>query len=189
MQERVSIYKNITDVQGKETSLQAVLHAIKNGRWKEQITKLRNIKDEKEQKAYKNTLPCFTGSGVFSSRKSEGLATHSNIMILDIDFGENPVLLGQFEEIRQKLIADKYTCFLFVSCRGSGLAVGVKIQGERHTGSFQYLERYYKDIIRKNLGLQSTKVAKMFAGYGLSHVTLTCILTKVLRPLLYHLIF
>lgn len=145
MQERVSIFANVADVQGKEVSLSTVLNAIKNGKWKDKITKLRSIKDEKEQKAYKNTLPCFTGSGVFSSRKSEGLTTHSNIMILDFDLKDNPILLEQFNEIRQKLIAAKHIAFLFLSCRGNGFAVGIKIEGERHTESFRYLEKYYRE--------------------------------------------
>lgn len=142
---KVSIYKDIADVQGKEVSLSTVLNAIKNGKWKDKITKLRSIKDEKEQKAYKNTLPCFTGSGVFSSRKNEGLITHSNIMILDFDLKDNPILLEQFNEIRQKLIAAKHIAFLFLSCRGNGFAVGIKIEGARHTESFRYLEKYYRE--------------------------------------------
>lgn len=149
---KVSIYKNVLDTEGKSISISTILKAIKNGRWKDQIIKLRNIKDEKVQKAYKNTLPCFTGSGAFSSRKTEGLIAHSGIMILDFDAEDNP----QINEKQQDLIADKHTAFLFNSCRGNGFAVGVRIDGSRHAESFHYLEDYYK----KTYGLVIDKGCK-----------------------------
>ena len=137
MSTKVSIYRNIVDVEGKTVSVSTILNAIKNGKRKEQIAKLRSIQNEAAQKAYKNTLLCFTGSGVFSNRTTEGLVKHSGVLIIDIDMKDNPILLEKFDEIRQKLIADKYTHFLFTSCRGSGLAVGVRIDGAKHLETFQ----------------------------------------------------
>lgn len=141
IEQQVSVYKDVSDVRGKEVSLSTVLDAIKSGKWKDQITRLRSIQDETEQKAFKNTLLCFTGSGVFSSRKTEGLIAHSGIMILDFDAKDNPRII----EKRQDLIADRHTAFLFTSCRGNGLAVGVKIDGVKRAETFQYLEQYYQE--------------------------------------------
>ncbi|GEM_PF-994200 len=139
----VSIFSNVVDTQGKTVSLSAILGGIKNGKWANQISELRSIKDEKAQKAFKNTLSCFTGSGVYKKRTIEGLVSHSGALIIDTDVKDNPILSENFDEIRQKLIADKHTLFLFTSCRGNGIAIGVRINGEKHGETFQYLEHYY----------------------------------------------
>jgi hypothetical protein len=145
---KVSFYKDVQDTVGKPSPLARVLDAIKTGnkgKWIPLIQYLRGIQDEAEQKKYKNTLPCYTPSGVFSNRKTDELIAHSNRLIIDIDMKDNPILLEKFNEIRKQLIADKYTCFLFTSCRGNGMAGGVKIDGAKHTETFQYLEHYYRE--------------------------------------------
>lgn len=125
--EKVSIYRDVQDTEGKQVSLSAVLMGIKQGKWKGEIDELRAIQDEKKQKAYKNTLPCVTCSGVFKTRNGEELIARTNVLTMDIDLKDNPVLLEKFDEIRKTLIEDKYTSFLFTSCRGNGFAVGAKI--------------------------------------------------------------
>ena len=153
---QVSIYKDVLDTVGKPIELSRILQAIKSGHWSKTIEKLRSISEEKEQKAFKNTLPCFTPSGIFSTRMVDGLKEHSGILVIDIDTKENPGLLNECNEIRQHLIEDRYTYFLFDSCRGSGLAVGVFIDKARHVDTFQFLESYYKD----NYGLNIDKGCK-----------------------------
>ena len=130
--------------QKEESFLFRSFEGIKQG-MEEKIDELRAIQDEKKQKAYKNTLPCFTGSGVFKNRTTEGLVGHSGVLILDIDMKDNPILLEKFDEIRKNLIKDKYTSFLFTSCRGNGIAVGTKIDGAKHLEAFQFLEHYYRE--------------------------------------------
>ena len=83
-------YRDVQDTEGRTVSLSAVLMGIKQGKWRKKIDELRAIQDEKKQKAYKNTLPCFTGSGVFKNRTIEGLVGHSGVLILDIDMKDNP---------------------------------------------------------------------------------------------------
>ncbi|MCR4293662.1 MAG: PriCT-2 domain-containing protein [Candidatus Kuenenia sp.] len=141
---QVSIYKDVLDTIGKPVELSKILNAIKSGHWGKTIEKLRGITEEKEQKAFKNTLPCFTPSGVFNTRTVDELKEHSGILVIDIDAKENPGLLNECNEIRQHLIEDRYTYFLFDSCRGSGLAIGVLIDKSRHIDTFDFLENYYK---------------------------------------------
>lgn len=141
----VSFYRHVQDTEGRTVSLSAVLMGIREGKWKEKIDELRSMQDEKKQKEYKKTLQCFTGSGVYKKRATEGLVEHSGVLMIDTDMEENPLLLEKFDEIRKKLIADKYTFFLFTSCRGKGLAIGVRIDGEKHLESFQFLAQYYKE--------------------------------------------
>ena len=137
---QVSIYKNVLDTTGKPVELSKILNAIKSGHWAKTIEELRNITEEKEQKVFKNTLPCFTPSGVFNTRPVEALKEHSGVLVIDIDTKDNPGLLNECNEIRQHLIEDRYTYFLFDSCRGSGLAIGVLIDKASHIDTFQFLE-------------------------------------------------
>ncbi|MBM2833775.1 MAG: ZnF protein [Candidatus Brocadiaceae bacterium] len=141
----VSLYNNVTDTRGKPASFANILEGIKCGTWAELVERLRSIKNEAEQKLFKNTLPCFTASGVFSIRNLINLVKHSDLIAIDIDAKDNPILWEQFKEIRQKLIQDRYTYCLFTSCRGNGLAVVVRIDGTKHLESFIFLEKYYRE--------------------------------------------
>lgn len=145
MSTKVSFYEDVTDTKGNERFLSDIIRDIQNGKWEKQITELRSIQDEDAQKEYKNGLPCFTGSGVFKKRTTEGLVAHSGVLIIDTDLKDNPILLEKFDEIRQKLIADKHTHFLFTSCRGNGFAVGTKIDGAKPLEAFQFHEHYYRE--------------------------------------------
>ncbi|WP_347275414.1 AAA family ATPase [Candidatus Kuenenia sp.] len=142
---KISIYKDVIDTVGIPTEMGKILSAIKNGKWKEKITELRALQDGKAQKAFKNTLPCYTPSGLFSKRNAESLISHSGALLLDFDAKDNPCLVENFKEIRNELIADPYTYFLFTSCRGNGLALGVRIEKTKHLESFLFLERYYME--------------------------------------------
>ncbi len=141
----VSFYENVFDKIGIPCEMHKILNGIQSGKWKTQIEKLRAMQDEKAQKAFKNTLPCYTPSGHFSERNAESLESHSSVLLLDGDPKDNPCLVENFKEIRNKLTADTYTHYLFESCRGNGLALGVRIDPGKHLESFLFLERYYME--------------------------------------------
>ncbi|MCF6154479.1 MAG: hypothetical protein E3K36_04340 [Candidatus Brocadia sp.] len=146
---KVSYYRNVQDVAGQLVTLARILEGVRTGnggKWIPAIEKLRNTQDESERKRCKSELPCFTASGFFTKRSVDGLVAHSGFILLDIDGKDNPALSEQGDRIRQRLVGDKHTAFLFTSCRGKGLAVGVKIDKGRHAESFQALERYYKEV-------------------------------------------
>jgi putative DNA primase/helicase len=141
----VSFYQNVFDKKGTPVSASSILADIRDGKWAKQITILRMMQDEKAQKAFKNTLPCYTPSGLFSERDAESQKSHSGVLLLDFDAKDNPCLVEKFNEIRDKLIADQFTHFLFTSCRGNGIALAVKIDPAKHLESFLFLEGYYKE--------------------------------------------
>lgn len=116
-----------------------ILEAIRDGKWKSQIEKLRAAPSKTAKAKLKNNLPNFTGSGTFTSRKSSGLIDHSNLIVLDID------KLEALEAAREQVIQDKYTYACFESCSGNGLAVIVQIEGNRHAESYVALSAYYKE--------------------------------------------
>lgn len=150
---QVSFYKNHSDTAGEIRSLLGLCEDIKHGKWDRDILAMRQemegVTDEKERdrikKIHKAKLSAFTGSGVFSKRNAGGLIKHSGMLFIDIDPNDNPILLEKFDEIRKQLTADKYTCILFSSCSGMGIAIGVKIDGTKQLETFQYLEQYYKE--------------------------------------------
>jgi len=127
-------------------SIEKVMSYIKSGRWGEQIKYLRQLISVSASKimveSAKNKLPSFTGSGLFSYRNADSLVKHSGYIVVDFDkLGEG---IGG---IRDVLIKDKYTEYLFTSCSGRGLAVMVRINDdpETHRKSFITLESYYKE--------------------------------------------
>ncbi len=151
----VSLYDNATDTTGKPASLVSILEGIKSGKWEDRIIKLRAMHDDK-QKAFKKTLPGFTTSGLFSTRKIDGLIKPSGFIVIDVDAQENSILRENFKEIRQKLTLDRYTYCLFTSCRGNGIAVVLRIDETKHLESFLFLEKYY----RETYGLVIDKACK-----------------------------
>ncbi len=139
MSTKVSIYEGVTNTKGNESLLPDIMRDIQSGKWKKQIEWLRNIKSEADRKKFKNSLPCFTGAGLFRERNEKGLLEHSGRIIIDFDKLQN------VEETRQTLINDPHTEYLFSSCSDTGLAAVVKIDGNRHRESFEFLEKYYKE--------------------------------------------
>lgn len=138
LEAKVSLYKNIKDTTNGETvELGQVLRAIKDGKWKGQIAELRAESNPQKQALLKKHLSNFTASGLFESRKKEGLVQHSDIIVLDFDG------LEDVQSVQKRISNDPHLHFSFISCRGNGLAVGVVIDGSRHRESFQGLEEYF----------------------------------------------
>jgi len=138
LEARVSLYDNIKDTtNGESVELHLILKAIRDGKWKDQIAKLRLETDPQKQALLKKHLSNFTASGLFESRKKEGLVQHSDMIVLDFDG------LDDVQNAQKRISTDPYLHFSFVSCRGNGLAVGVVIDGSRHRESFLGLEEYF----------------------------------------------
>lgn len=160
MSTKLSFYEDVTDTKGNESPLSDTMRDIQNGRWKKRIEWLRNIKSEADRKKFKNSLPCFTGAGLFRERNEKGLLEHSGRIIIDFDKLQN------IEEIRQKLINDPYTEYLFSSCSATGLALVVRIDGNRHRGSFEFLEKYYKEKYALKIDTACKDVSRLrFVSY------------------------
>ena len=135
----VSLYQSLKNTdRGKTVPLGEVLENIKNGYYENEIVKLRSMEDPAIQRSYKGTLPNFTASGLFDERKVSGLIQHNGVLVLDLDKLENHAL------VKEKLKKENSTAFIFDSCRGNGLAVGVLIDGNKHQKAFTFFKEYYK---------------------------------------------
>jgi len=107
-----SFYRNVHDSNSKHVvPALNILMGIQEGRWKEHIEYYRSLTDEDQKKQYKTNLPCATFSGTFSQRKTSGLISYSNIIVLDID-NLNPAKL---KRLKKNLMGDANIAAYFVS--------------------------------------------------------------------------
>ncbi|UJS16904.1 MAG: phage/plasmid primase, P4 family [Candidatus Jettenia sp.] len=141
----IRLYQNSFDRTGATSNLDAVMDGIKSGKWRKQVEQVRNEADTKKRNALKQRLPAFTPSGVFSERKSSGLQSHSGRLAIDFDLQDNPELETSLEAVRENLQKDKYSECVSSSVSGQGLFVIVKIDGDQHAESFEFLQAYYQE--------------------------------------------
>jgi hypothetical protein len=145
----VSIYPHIKEVEKSEViQINDIYDIIPTDHWRPKIDHLRARlaegagKDEIEK--LKSKLPNFTASGTFKGRRAnETLIAHSGKLAIDFDkLAEYTTI----EEARTKLINDKFSECVFLSCTGTGICAIVNINPERHLESFLFLEKYYLDV-------------------------------------------
>lgn len=130
----VSIFKHAKDPQSERNlSLESFFDGVKNGQWQDQILDYRTGKMKKEM------LPCVTASGVFKERKASNLVKHSGLICIDVD-SKDQICTVDIEALKE----DMYVHAIHVSASGgTGYAVYVKIDSERHLDAFLGLEEYF----------------------------------------------
>ncbi len=153
---KVSLYPNIKTVfDGKKISISEILMRIKNGDYREEIDRLRGmVMDSEEQKKYKRTLPYFTPAGIFEVRNDDGLIEHSGILILDFDH------LNEAVEKKSAVVKDPHVLFTFISCRGNGLAVGIRVDGNYHSESFDAAKLYFDSTYQLEADIHCRNVSR-----------------------------
>ncbi len=145
---KFSIYKNIYDNQSSNTlSYNAFLDFIKNGKWEDQVHKVRIIKDYAERKKEKEKMPYVTISGFFAQERKAALITaHTGYLAMDIDNIPN-----ELDGTKTMLASDSYVNAIFTSVSGTGLCVIFKIDKDKHKEAFEsisdYLLKTYQIIV------------------------------------------
>ena len=134
--------KSDPDISGAKVSIHSILSGIKNGKWADEIQALRDSSgNEDTEKRLKKNLPAATFSACFHTRREEvNLEEYTNMLILDIDGPDNLIRL------RDSILNDKYTFAIFISPRGNGLKILVRINGtkETHRASFETAKIYFE---------------------------------------------
>lgn len=120
-------------VPSETMSIETFLDGIKLGRWRSEVDAVRSCKDKDSRDAAKRSVPCVTVSGTFTTRSQDNLIAHSGYLCIDIDT----------ECDRSALCRDPYTYALFDSVSQQGVAIIVRITPDRHSESFDFLQRYY----------------------------------------------
>jgi hypothetical protein len=120
MDKLVTTFRGLRSTKPQENLLLSqVLENIKNGKWKDRVEKCHT--DLK----YKDYLPVFTPTGIFSHRSIAGLEEYNGIICLDIDHVEEPEIL------RDKASKLNYVHAAFVTPSGKGLKVIVLTDSTR----------------------------------------------------------
>lgn len=141
---KISIFENI-----KKSKIPMVLpsdksniyYVLQSEQHKYKVELLRRLdKGSKDYIEIKESLPCYTPSGTFSTRNKEGLIKHSGLICLDFDHLENPT---QFRDSLKEL---KWIAYASLSCSGSGVFALVQIEKpELHTRYYDALELVFKE--------------------------------------------
>lgn len=129
----ISIFKtSFNKVSSSNLTIENYFDGIKDGQWQDQVLNYRTGKIEKK------TLQAVTVSGVFKERKSSALIEHSGFICIDID-AKDQICTIDIEILKN----DPYTHCVHRSVGGSGFALFVKIDPNKHLEAFLGLENYY----------------------------------------------
>lgn len=134
-----SIFPDAFSTAGVYTiELDTLLDHIKDGRWGEQVNRIRRAKTKEERNDLKKSLPAATLSGVFSKRRASGLEEYSGLLQIDIDGVRNP------DHTRNALGLDPHILAAFVSPSGTGVKAIMLVprKPDQHKLAFQAAERY-----------------------------------------------
>lgn len=134
---RITVFDNIRTITDPwRTDPVSVLKSIKDGACKEKCEKLRDweVSDE-EKDEIKKSLRSICFSGDFSERNDKALIRHSGLIVLDIDGLKSEDL----NEIKYLFVDWDFTYSVFVSPRGAGLKVLVRISDDPEHHRLQFL--------------------------------------------------
>ena len=154
----VSMFENCVSTLGRPVDALAIFNAIKKGRWREEVGRIRRLYSEtlkrtgshdKAKKAVehlKKNLPAVTWSGKFSRRGNEYLLQHSGLCGADADVD---ALAGKdLNEVRAKLQTSPHVFAVFTSPTGHGLkpVVCVPPDASKHEGSFRAVRQHILEL-------------------------------------------
>lgn len=142
--ETVGFYKDMRSTTVYKTDLLEILKAIQEGRWANRVLDYRATGNG----TIKESLPCFTVSGIFSPTKSaENLKSFSGVLSLDLDSTElaHDVVRGYVEES-----LDGHLISFFRSTGGKGYCVLVSVKQVDTVNQFKRVyEAVYKKLAEK----------------------------------------
>lgn len=117
---KVSYFKTITnpdDIANPSiVDLDSICKAIKNGKWKEQISAIRLCASKKDADPLKKKLPAVLFAGEFENRSIIGFKSSSNLVCIDFD----NIPTNEMESYRNKFESDPFIYRLFIGPRGNG---------------------------------------------------------------------
>jgi hypothetical protein len=143
----VSTYKNF-GTRLEDNSIFNILKDIKSNKYESEIKAIRYaMHSEKIELAdeLKSELLGFTTSGTFGKqRKKEFITSYSQIINLDFDH----IPLEDLDNLIAQINGCKHTLASFVSPRGEGMKVFIKINSnaEKHTIAYSQVANYYKNF-------------------------------------------
>lgn len=157
----VTIFKNFNQVEMHQ-SIADILKEIQNGKYVEQISRLRGYYDCHDIESYqdlKKKLPAFTPSGRFSEeRKIKSLSEYSYFLILDLD-----KLGTHLQKLREIVISCPFTYACFASPSNDGLKILVRVSSgpEYHTIAFNQVKTFYERLLNTEIDASGKDVSRL----------------------------
>jgi len=160
----LSIFENTFDTIGKQTFLEKELSEIKSGSYKSQIQNCRHallVQDNKDlYKKYKSNLKAVTFCGFFQNgRRLNNLVNYNKLIVIDID----GLIPDEVQNLKSKLITDKYILALWVSPSSLGLKGLIKIDStiETHKAYFSSLSIYFLQTYGVELDKSGSDITRL----------------------------
>lgn len=137
----VSYYKNVTNSRTPIGSL-PLTSILFSERVRARVEALRALPyGSAEFNQAKRSMPCYTPSGVFSVRNSEGLIKHSGVLCIEWDKVED------CQALKDLLGSLPFIFYAGLSCSGRGVFAIVKIADpSKHREYFRALSEYFAGI-------------------------------------------
>ena len=161
---QIDVWENY-DKQAGYQNFENILLAIKEGKFKSEITEIRNsLKENNKNKSdrLKNSLLGFTVSAIFDEkRRKERVIKYYGVMVLDIDNLKDE---EEVERIKKEIEKIEYTKMVFVSPSGLGLKIIVETNNtdvERHTEVYKKLVNYYENQLNVEFDSQTCDVSRL----------------------------
>ena len=161
---QIDVWKNYYEQAGYQ-NFENILLAIKEGKFKSEITEIRNsLKENNKNKSgrLKNSLSGFTVSAIFDEkRRKERVIKYYGVMVLDIDNLKDE---EEVERIKKEIEKIEYTKMVFVSPSGLGLKIIVETNNtdvERHTEVYKELVNYYGNQLNVGFDSQTCDVSRL----------------------------
>ena len=133
-----------------DKTVDKALEEIRDGKYQEEIERLRQSTDKSVRRVLKKDLGYFTFSGTFKTREVNSLLQHSGFICIDLDdldlTGEDtPPDPQRVSKVKNQLKQDVHIYAMFLSPSGNGLKLLFKIDPDLHLASFQGIAKYLKD--------------------------------------------
>ena len=161
---QIDVWENYDEQAGYQ-NFENILLAIKEGKFKSEITEIRNsLKENNKNKSnrLKNSLSGFTVSAIFDEkRQKERVIKYYGVMVLDIDNLKDE---EEVERIKKEIEKIEYTKMVFVSPSGLGLKIIVETNNtdvERHTEVYKELVNYYGNQLNVKFDSQTCDVSRL----------------------------
>lgn len=148
----VTVFRKFTKIV-KHSTLNECIEEIRNGIYKKQVEEIRKLNTEKgkeEADKLKKNLLGFTASGVFKkNRRITEISDYNQCVILDFD----DISADYLQEAKNRATLAPYTLAAFISPRGTGLKIIVKVNTEleAHGLAFQQVADYYAQALNEEI--------------------------------------
>ncbi len=148
----VTVFRKFTEIV-KHSTLNECIEEIRNGSYKKQVEEIRKINTDKgkeEADKLKKNLLGFTPSGIFKkNRRITDISEYNQCVILDFD----DISAEYLQEAKNTAVLAPFTLAAFISPRGTGLKIIVKVNTEleSHGLAFQQVADYYAQVLNEEV--------------------------------------